>query len=264
MVTPITDLKLLQNSLLSNPEIEAKAKKQEEVIITVGMLRKNLADFPESLSVFADETTIFRFLLIDGTVQGMTLKLYIDDDDEQIKIFDAGNPIQPISEQDLKYVKYKSGINGYQWVQAATSSEAMVIAIPLSLNPEYEQQLKDSNYDPDLVEEKPGLVPAHFLKYRPRPTVKIKDLKEKAEYRVLEYLGTSKSYSGSKRYRMVEFRGTQALGEPFEVYANTSLSKILERTSLPVNVVVTGKKPNPKGEGVIVSFALAKLAQLKV
>ena len=97
MVTPITDLKLLQNSLLSNPEIEAKAKKQEEVIITVGMLRKNLADFPESLSVFADETTIFRFLLIDGTVQGMTLKLYIDDDDEQIKIFDAGNPIQPIS-----------------------------------------------------------------------------------------------------------------------------------------------------------------------
>lgn len=259
----ITDLKLLQTSLINNAEIEAKVKQQKNVAITVGMLEEKLADFPKSLLAFGKDTVIFRFLLIEGILQGITLKMYVDDEDEQIKIFDAANPISPVLDKELKYIQYKTGFGGYQLVQV-TDDESSIISIPLSLNSEYEQKLKDSNYDLNLIEEKTGLVPASFLKYRPRNTMKIKDLKEKTVYRVLKYLGVSKMYTNSKRYSLQEVRGEQAIGESFEVYANTSLNKIIEKSKLPVDVVIAGKEKNKKGEGDIIKFALAKFAQLKV
>jgi hypothetical protein len=254
------NLKNILGSLVDNPKLVAKVNQGQSVSLNVKTILPALSEGEQQiLARLPEELILFRFVLIDGVVQGITLKLYVDDEDDAVKIFGADEPSEPIILEKVQYLDYTTGINGFQKVGFEKTSDVLII--PLSLSPEYDKQLKESNYDPKLIESNKGLVPSRFLKYRPRPTRKVADLEIGATYSVNKILGVSKMY-GSARYELQQINGDSPVGEPFEIYSNKSLNNLIVGLNLPVKIKVISKQNNPKGEGVIVSFALANLANL--
>lgn len=222
----------------------------EAIELSVGVLKEYLPELAQ-LNLL-DETIFTRLFLLEGQVQAMTLKVYVDDDDDKPKVFDAAANPQPVL--NLQFIQYETGLGGYQVVMMGKHK----VKIALSIDNAYRKQLEEADEPTrlQLIRKGSGTPPLQLLKYRPRATTPLRKLEIGNSYQVLKKTGTSKKYSPN-RYLIQAADGTE-----FETYSNQSLEQLILRRGIPCDFEILSKNPTKDGTGIIVKVASPDSASL--
>ena len=216
------DLAQLSETILgrNRNKILHKIEGNQEAKVKIGQI-KNINAEVGKLNL-DDGTILTRFYGIEGEIKYSTFKVYVDGEDEQVKVFDAS--CQPIKVE--KFIEYQLGIGGYQIVQIGE----IQIKVPLSIKEDFRKEF--ISYSPEKKAEvrktRSGKPKAEFLQYPPHPTVPLRNLNEGEIYKVLKKTGVDKNHNNANRY-LVE----DATGEQFEVLGTKSLEPIQPSILVP-------------------------------
>lgn len=236
---------------------EQAQEENRDIELSIGLLKEHMPELGEL--GLNNEVVFIRYCVIEGKVSPVSLKMYVDDKDNQAKLFDAATRPRVVS--NVSFVQYETGFNGHQVAQMGEHKVKVALSIPES----YRQALLGAKADEaklkTLIKQGNDTAPIQYLKDLPRATKPLKALQIGVNYQVVEESGKSREY-GSKRYLIETPDESQ-----FEVYANRGLQELINQKGVPCKFEVLSIKERKDGKGVTVKVAspdTASLANLTV